>query len=350
MILVVRDVSIVGGGLSGLLTARYLDRVPGVDVRVFERRSRERYRVDCGGGFIDLRGVLGLVSDEVRSFVRCEVGSSVWRFKGDFGVRKVSVEHDDFFWIIDRVGWQEKVIDDLCDVDLVFGEEVDVESLDSDLVVDAGGARYRLGSAVYGVYKGDFSKLSNRVIFDYRQSLDGYYWVFPMEDGFANIGCGEFGGDVGEGVLDSYVGELPFEVGFKVKHGGGYFDYTYFLKDVRGRRNRLIQKKDGGWLARVGDAAGVMDPLTGEGIGGAVSTAYCLSKAVKKDSLDKYPVWVEKQNNHTVRKKMAVLRKKDYQRFVRRMGVFDGVRSSDCYSVPKFLIKHPIRSIKFLKS
>ncbi|WGI17544.1 NAD(P)-binding protein [Methanonatronarchaeum sp. AMET-Sl] len=344
------DVGVVGGGLSGLLTARYIDRLcPDIEVRVFERRSRDRYRVDCGGGFIDLRGELGRVVDEVRPFVSCMVDRSLWRFSNGSNLTEVCFKHDDFFWIIDRLGWQKKILNDIeGSVDVVFDMEVEPGSLDFDLVVDASGAKYQVATAVYGVYKGDFSSFSGKAVFDYKKGLNGYYWLFPLESGYANIGYGDFGGEIREQMLDRYIESLPVDVESKESGGGGYFDYTYFLKDVRGKRNKLVQKRDGGWLARVGDAAGIMDPLTGEGIGGAVSSSYHLAKSIKKGNLEKYPNRIKRHNNHSIRLKMARHRTENYHKFVKKISTLDGVNASDCYKVPKFLLKHPIRSIKFL--
>lgn len=346
----ISSVVVAGGGLSGLLTARYINKlVPTVDVRVFERRSRDRYRVDCGEGFIDFRGVLSRVSSEVRPFIRSEVSESVWRFQEGGGVRDVRIEHDDFFWIIDRLGWQKKILSDIDgEVDVVFGEEVEIDDFSCDLVVDARGPRYKVGSAIYGVYEGSFDSVSGKAVFDYREGLDGYYWIFPMEEGRANIGYGGFGEEIGRKGLDRYVENLPFNIESKVRAGGGYLDYTYYLKDVYGKKTRLIDRRDGCWLARVGDAAGMINPLIGEGISGAVSTSYQLARAIKQNDLEKYPVWVKKENKHSVSVGMARLRKKKYSRFVERFSKLDGVKASHCYSVPRFVFRHPIRLIKFL--
>ncbi|OUJ18039.1 Geranylgeranyl reductase flavoprotein [Methanonatronarchaeum thermophilum] len=346
----ISSVVVAGGGLSGLLAARYINKlVPTVDVRVFERRSRGNYRVDCGEGFIDFRGVLSRVISEVRPFIRSEVSESVWRFQYDGGTRNVRIEHDDFFWIIDRLGWQKKILKDIeGEVDVVFGEEVEIDDFSCDLVVDARGPSYKVGSAVYGVYEGSFDSVLGKAVFDYRERLDGYYWIFPMEEGRANIGYGGFGEDIGKKRLDSYVESLPLNIDSKKKSGGGYLDYTYYLKDVHGKKTGLIDRRDGGWIARVGDAAGIVNPLIGEGISGAVSTSYQLARAIKQNDLDKYPVWVKKENKHSISLSMARLRKKKYSRFVERFSKLDGVKASHCYSVPKFMFRHPIRSIKFL--
>ncbi len=113
------------------------------------------------------------------------------------------------------------------------------------------------------------------------QPAGGYGWVFPKGD-HANLGVGGWGS---EGpVLRDHLHRLARA------HGVRPAD----LSDTRG--HRLPMRRLGasspttGRVLLVGDAAGLVDPLSGDGIYEAFTSAELAAAAVLADRLDDYPM------------------------------------------------------------
>jgi geranylgeranyl reductase family protein len=101
----------------------------------------------------------------------------------------------------------------------------------------------------------------------------GYFWIFPLEDGYANVGIGMLHANVKKRGLDlrailrdtirndrfrhRFEGASPAEspVGWNLPVGS------------------LHRKIHGNGFMLLGDAAGLIDPFTGEGIGNALFSA-----------------------------------------------------------------------------
>ncbi len=105
----------------------------------------------------------------------------------------------------------------------------------------------------------------------------GYGWVFP-KDGHANYGVG---GWAAEGPrLREHLGRLCNAHGVDVET----------LTDVHGRRlpMRRTTAARRGPVLLVGDAAGLVDPLTGDGISEALVSARLATAAILENRLDDY--------------------------------------------------------------
>jgi geranylgeranyl reductase family protein len=116
---------------------------------------------------------------------------------------------------------------------------------------------------------------------DRRKAFPGYGWVFPSADGRANLGLGvstgfsRRGGETVNHSMEAFIARL---------HGWG------LLESVALR----VEERRGGWLKMgltgnraasgpillVGDAAGVVSPLAGEGISGALVSARAAADAI----------------------------------------------------------------------
>jgi geranylgeranyl reductase family protein len=106
----------------------------------------------------------------------------------------------------------------------------------------------------------------------------GYGWVFPKGD-HANLGVGGWGGEGPR--LRNHLARLAHA------HGVG----LDVLTDIRG--HRLPMRRPGAVPARgrvllVGDAAGLVDPLSGDGIYEAFVSARLAAEAILGDALDAY--------------------------------------------------------------
>jgi geranylgeranyl reductase family protein len=105
--------------------------------------------------------------------------------------------------------------------------------------------------------------------------IPGYFWIFPLEDGLVNVGIGmredfvkRHGKDL-KGLLDRCIRENPL---FKERFAGATKvegSQRGWILPLGSRRRRLSGP---GW-AVVGDAAGLIDPFSGEGIGNAMVSA-----------------------------------------------------------------------------
>jgi geranylgeranyl reductase family protein len=105
------------------------------------------------------------------------------------------------------------------------------------------------------------------------QVIPGYFWIFPLEDGYANVGIG---------MLHDYIKRQHVELKKSLED-------TIASEYFRNRfKNAEPMEKPIGWNLPVGskrrksygngflllgDAAGLIDPFTGEGIGNAMYSA-----------------------------------------------------------------------------
>lgn len=105
------------------------------------------------------------------------------------------------------------------------------------------------------------------------ESIPGYFWIFPMADGKANVGLGMLSSVVKKGdvklkpLLELLVDHPRF------KHR---FENAKPVDKIRGWGLPLGSKprkmSGDGWML-LGDAASLIDPFTGEGIGNAMVSA-----------------------------------------------------------------------------
>lgn len=103
--------------------------------------------------------------------------------------------------------------------------------------------------------------------------LPGYFWVFPLENGQANVGIGmrhdhmkRRGVDL-KMALDKVVNRPPFAHRFA--HARRLEEPVGWNLPVGSKR----RKSYGNGFLLLGDAAGLIDPFTGEGIGNALYSA-----------------------------------------------------------------------------
>ncbi|HLM98786.1 MAG TPA: NAD(P)/FAD-dependent oxidoreductase [Bryobacteraceae bacterium] len=103
--------------------------------------------------------------------------------------------------------------------------------------------------------------------------LEGYIWVFPR-CGHLSVGiCGK--GEPAQSLrkrLEAYM----IEKGIPWKDGAFYSHLLPSLETASWKRNRVAGE---GWMA-VGDAAGLVDPITGEGLYYAIRSADLAAKAL----------------------------------------------------------------------
>jgi geranylgeranyl reductase family protein len=154
-------------------------------------------------------------------------------------------------------------------------------TLDADFCIVATGARNPLRDvgtcltpedtmAALGYYvPGD----QERVDIQFLPHLEGYIWVFPR-CGHLSVGiCGK-----GEpaAALRKRLEDYMIEKGIPSKGAAFYSHVLPSLDTASWKKNRVSGE---GWLA-VGDAAGLVDPITGEGLYYAIRSADLAAKAL----------------------------------------------------------------------
>jgi geranylgeranyl reductase family protein len=123
-------------------------------------------------------------------------------------------------------------------------------------------------------YYKNVSDLTNQIELHYvDEVIPGYFWIFPIEDGYANIGIG---------MLHEYIKRQNIDL----KQALDDSINSKFFKDRF--KDAEPMEKPVGWnlpvgskrrksyhngVMLLGDAAGLIDPFTGEGIGNAMYSA-----------------------------------------------------------------------------
>lgn len=111
--------------------------------------------------------------------------------------------------------------------------------------------------------------------------LPGYFWIFPLENNTANVGVGMLTSDIKKKNIK--LQEEMFRAIQKDPLFKERFKNARQISDVKGWRLPLgsfHRKAHGnGWLL-VGDAASLIDPFSGEGVGNAMAAAKHAAKRI----------------------------------------------------------------------
>ncbi len=104
-----------------------------------------------------------------------------------------------------------------------------------------------------------------------KDTLPGYFWIFPLTDNTANVGLGVLSKEVSERKIN--LRELLIEIMEYHPVLSKRFKNSDIEGDIKGFGLPLGSKKrvlSGDRFLLTGDAAGLIDPFTGEGIGNAL--------------------------------------------------------------------------------
>ncbi len=129
-------------------------------------------------------------------------------------------------------------------------------------------SKRHLGFALRGYYEGVTDLRDDLEIYYYdRDILPGYGWVFPTGPGVANVGIGIYSGELDRSprklrdILDDFIARVP-NVAARMRGARPIGRAIGWPLPVSSARRRTVF--DGAMLC--GDAASLVDPLTGEGI------------------------------------------------------------------------------------
>lgn len=166
---------------------------------------------------------------------------------------------------------------------------------DADFVVMATGARNSFreqfwrpfGPENFMVAVGYYVPGSHQAVqIKFLKELQGYIWVFPRSDHFSVGICGCMQGANTAKLRQVLEDSLP-EFGLNLN---GAKLYAHIIPALTPKALQSPFAGDG-W-ALIGDAAGFVDPITGEGIYYSLRSAELLAKALLQNAPEKYPEFV----------------------------------------------------------
>ena len=296
------DVAVVGSGPAGSMSAISLAK-EGVRVVVIEKENLPR-RKTCGGGVV--RRALELLPVDVTGVIEreCYVAevnlvSAPLHFtsKREEPMVSMTMRENFDFLLVSAAKEAGAEVRERCLVQdvSIHGDKVDVVtnegSLSSRFVVAADGAKSivakkagwketrNLAPALeceVVVSDESLERLSRAVRFDFGLMPSGYAWTFPKKD------------HLSMGVLSMRPGPMKLNRMFEQYLELINLDGVVTIK----RRGSLIPvspRKDGFVKNRVlltGDAAGLVDPVVGEGITSAILSGRIAAKALLKGAFD----------------------------------------------------------------
>jgi geranylgeranyl reductase family protein len=296
----VHDVAVVGAGPAGASAARVLAEA-GARVVLLEKHDLPRYKT-CGGGVVPraLRGLPQAVRDAVETaVVERECRSADLDFGHDglaFRARRerplISMVMRDRFdaelvAAAERAGAEVRPRAPVRAVGLE-AQRTRLETADGPvmarLVVAADGATSETArlcgwspprlcapalEAEVRVPDADFARLSGAARFDFGPVRAGYAWVFPKRAHLSIGVCSMRGGVNLNAGLARYLATLGLErVTHIEKHG--------FFVTLGARADGVAR----GRVLLAGDAAGLADPVTGEGISAAIESGTLAARAI----------------------------------------------------------------------
>jgi geranylgeranyl reductase family protein len=294
------DVAVIGAGPAGSLTAYRLAR-GGARVLLVDKAQFPRDK-PCGGG-LTMRAVKELpfsvepVVEDVVTQVECRLGygPSFTRAGGELALMTQRRRLDRFL--------VERAVD--AGAEFRDGTQIDPLAAPADVVVGADGANGTTartvglgGDIVHGVaLEGNVSharvykkRYAGRMVLEFGVVPGGYAWVFPKGD-HVNVGVGGWGsiGPDARALLRDLCAH----------HAIDMTDVT----ETRG--HRLPMRKPTTRLANdrallVGDAAGLVDPVSGDGMYEAFVSARLAAESVLSGDLDAYEPALQRELARTL--------------------------------------------------
>ena len=300
-----KRIAIIGGGPAGALAAEYLARA-GREVFLFDEKLA--WEKPCGGGLTDkalARWPFLRDAQVQRKWISdCELIAP--------SGRKAAFQLDRPIAIFSRLALNGLLLDRARDagaqilreritkIDGSAGDwhvESSAKRHSADFVVLAAGGRnpfrgqfsQTLGPENFVVAVGFYIPGTSEVAqVRFLKGLHGYLWIFPRADHFSAGICGRMKGKSTAELRQLLEDSLP-EFGLGIE--GARF-YAHILPCFTAKTLQTTGFSGDGW-AMIGDAAGFVDGITGEGLYYALRSAELLSEALLADAPETYPVVVK---------------------------------------------------------
>ena len=290
------DVIVIGSGPAGSSAAYELAR-SGIKVLVVEKEKLPRYKT-CGGGVVYRAARLlpfSIVESKNKSFNSAEINDHESKLHFNVKRNKPIVEmimRADFdYHILSRAVEEGAEVKDGMEVKKIFNLENEVEliinekSYHTKFVIAADGATGIATKSLGLVNKlkvpaleceifghSLFKRFKDSVRFDYGIVPHGYAWVFPKAAHLSvGIAVMKKSGTSLHNLLSKYLRALNInqeEIEEMDKHG--------FMIPLYSGKNKLSS----GRVLIVGDALGLADPITAEGISYAIESGQFAARAI----------------------------------------------------------------------
>lgn len=276
------SISIVGGGPAGSSAAIFLARNGFDDIKLYEKSPSKRK--PCGGGLTWrlFERYDNLLKDlEFNSFksVLLDIDGTAIKFN----FKKTIIKVTDRF----KLDKHLRTVAESSGVKLIK-KSANPCKLNSKIIVDARGVEFKQNS---GIARVALCKLKNfDLSFIYRSSFGkkSCFWVFPINDEVADVGyCG---------IHNDF--KIPMNKAFDwfVKNIGAkpIINMGHAI-NLNGEIKNLIDKIDGRLVIKIGERAGLVNPLNGEGIYHAIRSSELLNDSIKEDDIFSYENKINKQ-------------------------------------------------------
>lgn len=301
------DVIVVGAGIGRAAAAYFLGRVD-QQVLVLEKEALPRYKA-CGGGVpksvfrrfpfpfdevVESKIAAVRLSysgrEEVAFPLPAQPVAMVMRDRFDaFVLSQARAEVRDSTTVVGVVEERDKVR-----VSTADGQELAAHYLlgadgANPAVAKALGLRQRkvLGAAIEAEVQVDgrtLAEYAQTALFEFGAVPGGYLWIFPKKE-HLSVGIAVFGKSRADlrGILRREMTKFGIELGGTPLHAHSLPVHWY--------HERLATER----TLLVGDAAGLVDPLLGEGIRYAVRSAHLAAEAIAKDEVKAYTPGVQQE-------------------------------------------------------
>lgn len=293
------DAIVVGAGPGGAAAAHFLSRA-GKKILVLEKQSLPRYKA-CGGGLSPK--ILEQFDFSFDPVIEQPVKNVTFALNG----KRVNVEiPDDTLIMVLRDRFDEHILAN-SDIDLrensrvkeieenadrVIVKTATGECFSAPYLIGADGANsvvakelgLRRGKQMVAAIEAEIplssnivAHFNNHAYFIFGELHQGYLWIFPKKN-FVSVGAAAF--HPGRGVLQSTLARVMKQYGFSLDGVGIHgHPIPITLSDDEIATNRCFL---------VGDAAGLADPFSGEGIRLAITSGRVAAKAIIQDDPQTY--------------------------------------------------------------
>ena len=305
------DVIIVGGGPAGGTAAYFLGRA-GRRVLVLEKETLPRYKA-CGGGIsahvleqfpISLEAVM---ESKVKAISYALGAETITIPLSDQSVRMVMRDEFDAYLLKHaeaeiRQGVSVRAVEERADAVIV--ETAEGERIEGGYLIAADGANsvvarsvgLRRKKTVAGAIEVEavvpaevFARFADKPLFIFGEVATGYLWIFPKSD-HLSVGIGALHPQPGElqATLERVMARYGISISGQPQKGHPIPIYNR-CEPISTHRTLLV-----------GDAAGLVDPFTGEGIRFAIKSGRLAAESILSGHPERYPALVDRQigRNH----------------------------------------------------